>query len=134
MKYTHYQSSFHSLHLGFHRRYLAAMTVNKEHYEPEVLKTYLALLHGQNTIFYRILNYQAIHRYISDLAQTMDAVECLIFNCLGPAEVERNDIVCTSEIQTNACSIRLSYSFSKVGRDSSPPHLKDIRSTYSKTQ
>lgn len=71
--------------------------------QASVSERLLSFLQRQNTIFDRIRYDDALDGNFARLAQPVDTVVGLRLDGLGPTKIQRDDVVCASEIETNTC-------------------------------
>jgi len=64
-------------------------------------RQYLSLLHLQNSVFDGIGNNNPLNMDLPHLAYPMHAIKGLRFHCLRPSEIQGNDVIGTSEVQTD---------------------------------
>ena len=65
--------------------------------------SYLAFLQGHDPILHSLGDNQSLNVHRAGLTQTMNTIPSLRFDSPGPREIERNDVVSTSEVQTDTC-------------------------------
>ena len=106
---TYCQSSFRNLLPGSHQQVFAEKYMSKCR-DSKTQVPNLAFLHRQDAVFNCISDNNTLDMDVSRLTQTMNPVIGLGLDCLGPAKVERNDIICTSKIETNTCDYRQLHS------------------------